>query len=28
MSIGELVQGGGQAQAKPVMVESDDDIPF
>ena len=28
LSIGELVQGGGQAQAKPAVVESDDDIPF
>lgn len=26
LSVGDLVQGG--AQAKPVVVESDDDIPF
>jgi hypothetical protein len=28
LSVGDLVQGGGQPQAKPVVVESDDDIPF
>jgi hypothetical protein len=30
LSVGELVQGGGQPQPqpKPAMVESDDDIPF
>jgi hypothetical protein len=27
LSIGDLVDGG-QVQAKPVVVESDDDIPF